>query len=219
LKKLSDQLIINGLIYTIIIFLWPVFMVLSQVNGTVEEQLQQIVANPALYKLGFVFASLIAPSIIIVMFTYIKTSTGLVSKNQKTIGIIFLGIYSVLITISYVSQYTIVFRYINSELPEKATFWCFQNNKSIAYYLNQFGYAAWGVGALMLFYKYIFLRGTKRLMGIFMTAAAVLSLIALFGLIIQNSSINSMTIVSGFLIVPAGIIAMLEGFKYKKERL
>ncbi len=63
-RKIENHLIASGIIYSIIVAIWPVLMVLSpSATGSIEEQLHLVLENSFMYKLGFVVASLIGPAL------------------------------------------------------------------------------------------------------------------------------------------------------------
>jgi hypothetical protein len=65
--KTNRHLIISGILFTVVLFLWPIFMAISQPNGNEEEQFKWILDNLTVYKVQFFFALLLAPSIIYLM--------------------------------------------------------------------------------------------------------------------------------------------------------
>lgn len=213
-KKHSRNLIISGTIYTVILFLWPVFMFLSSGNaGSIEEKLNALIKNSEFYNLNFIAASLIAPSAILL----ISVISGLYKKESlgffDTLGIVILVAYSILNSISYISQYSILSRLLEKKNIEAAKTWYFGNPDSLSYFLNQMGYCLFGIAVLLIFREFLKDKGLNKAVGILFYTSAVLSIIAFIGLLMQNNILNAATVASGLLIVPVGILAIIAGAK------
>jgi CDP-diacylglycerol--glycerol-3-phosphate 3-phosphatidyltransferase len=137
-KTLGNSLIITGIIFTIIIILWPILMIISSSTGDIETQLNHIKQNPIFYQINFLLASLIAPSItslLIIITLFLKTQKSTPILNL--IGLFFLMPYVVCVSISYTSQFTLVTNSFLIDNTIQANNWYFGNFNSIAYFLNQ----------------------------------------------------------------------------------
>ncbi|WP_026476507.1 hypothetical protein [Alkaliphilus transvaalensis] len=219
--KHAQNLIRNGIIYSIVIFLWPIFMGLSAVSGSIEEQIRLISQNTLIYRLNFIIASLIAPTffylIVVFLELYKKEYKKEKYSKREIVGCGFLTLYTFLISISYISQYTIFIRRLEGNVLENIERWYFGNVNSMAYFLNQFGYAMWAVGILLLIYSLLEEKGLKKVAAVLLLISAVASLLAFSGLLLNNSFLNSLTIFSGILITPIGIVSIIMGYKIKKS--
>ena len=219
-KSHSRNLIISGSIFTLIILLWPVFMALSAGNaGSLEEKVRDISKDGTFYYINFVIASLIAPS----AFALISIVSGLYRKEKKdlfdTIGIALLIGYCILNSISYISQYSIIPRLITAGKMNKAIEWLFDNKDSLAYFLNQMGYSLFGMGAIIIFKGFLRTKGILKLLGLIFCISGALSILAFIGLLIQNELLNMLTIFSGLILVPTGVLAVIFGAKNTKQKM
>lgn len=218
-KSHSRNLIISGSIFTLLILLWPIFMALSDGNaGSLEEKVLEISKDGAVYYIGFVNASLIAPS----AFALISIVSGLYRKEKKdlfdTIGIVLLIGYCILNSISYISQYSILPRLITAGKINEAIEWLFDKD-SLIYFLNQMGYSLFGMGVIIIFKGFLRAKGIEKILGLIFCISGALSILAFIGLLIQNELLNMLTIFSGLLMVPAGVLTVILGARITKQKV
>lgn len=205
-------LLYSGTALALVVLLWPPLMLLGQPTGTVEEQLSTIADDPALYKLNFFVASLIAPAVVVVL-----TVLALFAPAEKetpvldVLGVLLLAPYVVLVSIAYTSQYTILHALLVADRTEEAAVWLFENTHSVPYFLNQLGYTFFAVSALLVGYKYLSESGLVKGIGVLLWASGLLSIVAFLGLALQNELLNLSTFLSGVLIVPVGVLVALWG--------
>lgn len=214
-EKTANQMIASGSLLTIFILLWPIFMFLSPATGSIDEQLRHIALDPVMFKLGFMLASLIAPTFYYLILTLIRYEKPNLDVFD-IVGIIFVTLYLLLVSISYISQYTLVLHFIGRNNMAMAKNWYFASPGSVSYFLNQMGYASWGIGIMFIFRNYIWGRGLKRILGVVLLSSACLSIVAFVGLLMQNKVINFLTLPAGLLTIPVGIIVLLLGVQIKK---
>lgn len=213
-KTTRNSLVFGGTLYTIVVLLWPIFMVLSQTKGDIQEQLLIISNSPTTYIVNFIVASLIAPTISFILLTiafYIQTKKETPILNN--FGAFLLGPYVTLVSIAYTTQYTLLQSFITGGKLKEAELWYFGNQDSIPYFINQLGYTFFALSALFIGYKLLFEQGLPKALGILLWISGLLSIIAFIGLIMKNEVINSITIISGLFIVPIGIIAAIWGMR------
>lgn len=210
--KTNRHLICSGILFTIVLFLWPIFMGISQPEGDVIEQLNWIKDHSTIYKIQFFFAFLISPSIIYMMLAQLD-KFHFENDIAKRLGLIFITGYFVLNSISYSSQVTIVPRLVRSGLIEQAGVWYFMSPTSVMYFINQMGYCFWGIGTMIWFTRLIKEKGMIKYLSLIYTLSAILSVIAFVGYIIDNRMINSMTLFSGLILIPTGIMTLIWGIK------
>lgn len=218
MKKIMEknkQLLISAVLFTVIIILWPFFMALSRLPGSITEQLTLIALKPGIFKLQFFSAFLIAPSIIYLMLAQREHLSARESLAGK-MGLLFLPAYLILVSISYGSQMLLVPGFLKTNDESLVLQWYFGNTDSIPYFLNQMGYFFWALAAITLFGGFIRESGWARLLGILYLFSALLSIIAFLGLILENQSLNSLTFVSGMLMLPIGILSIFRAVKTKK---
>jgi hypothetical protein len=164
------------------------------------------------HKLQFGLAALLSPCILYLMFSQLEKYP----QNDKIafrVGIIFLSGYFVASCIAYTSQVILVPKLIQAGLLEQARIWYFNSPVSIAYFINQFGYCAWGIGTIILFIKFIKKEGFIKYLSIIYLLSGLLSIIAFTGLIVDNKCMNSMTLYSGLVLIPVGIVSVIWGMK------
>ena len=215
--KTNKHLIISGILFSIVLFLWPIFMGIAQPEGTVVEQLNWIRHNTTIFKIQFFFAFLIAPSILYIMFSQLNDYKADNSISSK-IGLIFLTGYVVMDSISYASQIIIVPNYIHSGSLEQASVWYLNSTTSVTYFINQLGYCFWGIASIILFSKLILGKGMIKYLSMIYILSATLSIVAFVGLIMDNTFLNSMTFLSGLLLLPVGIMTVIWGIRENKSK-
>jgi hypothetical protein len=208
----------GGIFFTVVVLLWPILMTASEITGTVEEQLLQISEAPGLYMANFFWASLIAPSILVLMLTFARyTETRKQTPLIYRLSLLFLAGYFVFVSISYVSQYVYLPRLLAVGNIELATAWYFGNEFSRPYFFNQLGYFLFGIAAIMIGYKMFFEPLLPRLIGIVLWASGLLCLLAFFGLILRIEGQGLISVLSGLLTLPVGIMSILWGRKLLQE--
>ncbi|MCD8510039.1 MAG: DUF4386 family protein [Bacillus sp. (in: Bacteria)] len=219
LFKKPSSFIYGGIIFTTIIVLWPIFMVLAEMGGDVQEQLALIAHNSTVYRWNFMFATLIAPATAFIM---LLLAYGVQAKKHKpaliSVGEFALALYVLSVSISYVSQYSTLFNHIANGNLERSENWFFLNPDSYAYLFNQLGYTFFAISAFLIGYKLIFEKGLIRLIGLLLWLSGALSIIAFIGYIARNELINTATVASGILMLPIGILVILLGIKMKRNK-
>src|SRR3972149_4229888 len=118
----KKHLIISGILFTIVLLLWPVFMMLSQPTGSDEDQLNWVLNHLTLYKIQFFLAFLIAPSIIYLMLAQLGKQVT-TENNMIKFGYIFIAGYAVLVSIAYCSQIILVPGLLKNGLIDQAKAW------------------------------------------------------------------------------------------------
>jgi hypothetical protein len=218
MKEPKNHLIISGIIFTLILILWPLLMAISQPSGTFEEQLRWVAENTNHMKWQFFLALLISPSIIYLMSSQLAKA-DIADKVMLQVGTVFLTVYVALNCISYGSQVVLVPKLLASGMYDQFTLWYFGSEVSIAYFLNQTGYFFWAIGTLVLFSRFVTQKGMIRYISILYVVSAVLSIVAFVGLVINNSTLNSMTFPSGLLLLPVGAMTVVWGLRDKRSIL
>jgi hypothetical protein len=218
MKEPKNHLIISGIIFTLILILWPLLMAISQPSGTFEEQLRWVAENTNHMKWQFFLALLISPSIIYLMSSQLAKA-DIADKVMLQVGTVFLTVYVALNCISYGSQVVLVPKLLASGMYDQLTLWYFGSEVSIAYFLNQTGYFFWAIGTLVLFSRFVTQKGMIRYISILYVVSAVLSIVAFVGLVINNSTLNSMTFPSGLLLLPVGAMTVVWGLRDKRSIL
>lgn len=213
--KTNNHLIISGVIFTLILLAWPLLMAISRPSGTLEEQLGWVAQNIGYMKWQFLLALLISPAIIYMMSAQL-TKVEITDKVMQRTGLVFLTVYVALNCISYGSQVVLIPKLIQTGMQDQLTLWYFGSEVSIAYFLNQTGYFFWATGTLILFSRYVLQQGMIRYISLLYVSSAVLSIVSFAGLVVGNSTMNSMTFPSGLLLLPVGILTMIWGWDKKR---
>lgn len=203
---------LSGIIFSIVLFSWPLFMALFQPTGSVEEQLNSILAHLFIYKLQFFNAFLIGPSLIYMMLVQLQKNPQ-VGRFYTKMGKMFLTLYLVSVSISYGSQFIVFPGLLKAGLLEQTKLWYFGSFTSIPYFLNQLGYFFWALGAILLFFRFVKLNGIIKYLSLLYMISAILSLGAFIGLILHHQALNSLTLISGLMLIPTGILTFIWGFR------
>jgi hypothetical protein len=219
IKSVALTLFRGGILFTVVVLLWPILMTASEITGSVEEQLGQISEAPGLFMANFFWASLIAPSILVLMLTFARyTETRKQTPLLYRLSLLFLAGYFVFVSISYVSQYAYLPRLLAEGNTELAFAWYFGNESSRPYFLNQLGYSLFGIAAILIGYKMFNEPLLPRLIGIVLWASGLLCLLAFLGLILLIPGQGLVSILSGLLTLPVGILSILWGRKLLQEK-
>ncbi len=216
--KAQNHLLTSGIIFLVILILWPVLMAISQPSGTFEEQLRWVADNTNHMKWQFFLALLISPAIIYLMAAQLAIA-NIADKVLLRLGMIFLAVYAALNCISYGSQVVMVPKLLEAGMQEQLALWYFGSEVSIAYFLNQTGYFFWAIGTLVLFSDFISQKGMIRYISILYVVSAVLSIVAFVGLVLNNAALNSMTFPSGLLLLPVGVMTVVWGLRRGRKEV
>ena len=208
----NKHLVVSSILFTIVLFIWPVFMALFMPQGDIEEQFRWILENLAVSKLQFFFAFLISPALIYLMYVQLEFYPT-DRKFGRQLGFSFLTAYLVLNSIAYASQMIVLPGMLKSGSYEQAQIWYMGSKTSVIYFFNQMGYCFWAIGTIILFANLIKESGMIRYLSIIYTISAILSVVAFAGLIVESKILNSMTIVSGMALIPVGILSVIWGRK------
>lgn len=214
--KLNKELFSSSVLFTACLVLWPVFMAISQPRGTLDEKFQWIIQNQTLFKAQFFLAFLIGPSLIFMMVSQLKAIHAHLNKTD-ILGFIFLTAYLVLCSVSYGAQFIILPNLIGQKPDIIAQVFYFDSGVSFTYFLNQTGYFFWALGSIVLFLKVVFKKNPFQTISVIYVISAILSVNAFLGLILDNKIMNSMTFVSGIILLPAGIISIIRSIKSTKQ--
>ena len=213
-EKIALTLFRGGIFFTLAVLLWPVLMTASEVTGSIEEQLRQISEAPGLFIANFFWASLIAPSILVLMLTFARyTETRKQTPITYRLCLFFLAGYFIFVSISYMSQYLYFPRLLAEGNIEMAVAWYFGNELSRPYFLNQLGYFLFGIAAIIIGFRLFFEPLLPRLIGITLWASGLLCLFAFLGLILNIEWQGLISIFSGLLTLPMGILSIIWGRK------
>src|SRR5215213_3854740 len=132
----------------VFVVLWIALLATTDSSGSVPEQLERLRASSARYRWTFVNASLIAPALItsiVLLFDVPARAPG----RFDVIGTVFLSAYLAVISVAYVSQYT-VFPMLLAGDGAGARRLYFADPASVPYMGAMLGYALFGIGAMLL---------------------------------------------------------------------
>jgi len=201
------HLVSSGVLFTVVLQLWPIFMAAAQPEGGDAELLQWLVEHANLSKIQFGFAFLIGPAIVYMMSAQLH-ALGRDESLGRTVGFVFLAGYLALISIAYGSQVVLVPRLLDAGLLEHARVWTMGSSVSAIYFVNQLGYLFWAAGAIALFAPHLATKGPIRYLSALYLLSAVLSIVAFAGLMLESSTLNSLTVVGGLVLVPTGFLTV-----------
>ena len=179
--------------------------------------MQQALKQWQSYQASFSVALAIAPSFlyfVIALHGFLGVGFGL----KKMTGITLTVFYLLCATVSYGAQLTMVPFYLRHQMPAMAEIWFFFNVNSISYFINQTGYALWGLAVILLFGSLVKQRGMVQWIGILFVASSLLSLVAYAGLLLEIPFANALTLASGILVFPIAVLACLVSIKNRKAR-
>lgn len=208
----GTHLVVSGVLFTLVLLVWPILMAIGQPVAGEPEQLLWLSANTGLFKIQFFFAFLICPAMLYMLYAQIS-SLAEPSPMAVRLGGVFFAVYAVFAGIAYGSQMILIPRLIRAGMEAQARLWYLEASPSIVYFLNQTGYFFWALAILILFVPLLKSSGLTRALSIIYTVSAVLSIVAYLGLIVENDRLNSVTFISGLMLLPAGILGVLSGIR------
>lgn len=205
--SLSVSLTVSGVAALVFVGAWVVLMVLTAPRGSVEEQLERLRSSTTLYRLTFVNASLIAPSVV----TMLILAGEIPDRHPGVLdlpGIIFLAAYLAVITVVYTSQYT-VFPSLLGRNGESAALLYFGDRRSLPYYGALLAYALFGVAAMFLAPPLISAGGVWTWAGWLLFASGFGSVVGFAGYSAKIRVLELLNVVAGVLVVPLAILIVI----------
>ena len=210
----TSKLTLASIIFTSILILWPILAILSLPEGNnYTEQIESIRNAPFMHILNFIIAFLIAPAIIYMLFELYKVLSGNSWSLLAKFGFLVYGLYFILVSISYGSQFLYLPFIINSDSQAEILNWYFYNDNSIVILINQTAYLIWSIATLLIFTKYFFLGRLQFFIVKLLSLSAIAQIFATIGLYADKPNLTSLSFYSGLLLLPAGIIIIVYSFK------
>ncbi|TVR71122.1 MAG: hypothetical protein EA427_04620, partial [Spirochaetaceae bacterium] len=116
------HLVVSGLLFTLVLLVWPTLMAIGRPVAGEPEQLRWLSANTGLFKVQFLFAFLICPAMLYMVFAQIN---GMADPSPMAIrlGGVFLAAYAVFSSIAYGSQMILIPQLIGAGMEVEARLW------------------------------------------------------------------------------------------------
>jgi hypothetical protein len=204
---LAVSLLVSGIAVLVFVGTWVVLMVLTTPKGSLEQQLERLKMSSALYRLTFVNASLIAPSVVTMLVL-----TGQIPDRRPGVldlpGVVFLAAYLAVITVVYTSQYT-VFPPLLRRNHELAALLYFGDHRSFPYYGALLAYALFGVAAIFLAPPLLGAGGVWTWAGWLLFASGVGSVVGFVGYTMKIKALEFLNVVAGVLVVPLAVLVVI----------
>ncbi|MEE4197398.1 MAG: hypothetical protein V2I54_07120 [Bacteroidales bacterium] len=208
---------ISSIIFTLLLILWPILTFLSIPTGiSYSDQLSSVHQNPGWYILNFVIAFFIAPALVFMLFELHKKISEKPWSLTARIGFILYGLYMIIISISYGSQFLYLPFIIDSKPENIVLNWYFYNGDSLVILINQTGYLLWSIATLIIFSRYIFKSSLAFFILKILSLSALTQIVATLGLYFNQPNLSVLTFYSGILLLPAGILVIIYSFLTRK---
>ena len=120
----KTNLIVSGVLFTVVLVAWPVMMILASPTGGIEQQLQWVAGHALLFKMQFLLALLIAPAIVYLMLAQLNMLQT-ADTVSKRFGMVFLAAYVVLNSVAYASQAVLLPRFLAAGQMDLVRAWYF----------------------------------------------------------------------------------------------
>lgn len=210
--SLKTNLIVSGVLFTVVLVAWPVLMALANPSGGIGQQLQWVAGHVLLYRVQFILAALLAPAIVYLMLAQLNMLQTADSVSKR-FGMVFLGAYVVLNGVSYASQAVLLPRFLAAGQMDLARAWYFASPSSVSFFLNQLGYCFWGIAAIALFFGTFRVPRLVGLIAAFYMLSALLSIFAFAGLLFESQAFMRLTMPSGLVLLPVGVLTVVWGMQ------
>lgn len=178
--------------------------------GSIEAQLREVAADPLTNSWGLIVSSLISPFIVtmlvlLAVYAPRTRATGVLD----VVGIVFAGIYSLLASVVYTSQYALLPRLIDTEDPSVTRAWYVGNPSSISWLFEHLAYTFLALAALAIGYKLLFERGVPRWTGwaMWLMSLVILASFVLYCMRVEAAGTVLMFGAGVSLLVGAGVVA------------
>lgn len=212
-QRLGRLLVAASAAFLVVLTLMTVSSALGAPEGdTVAARLASLAREDTLYRLGFFFASLV-PATMVPLMALIAVAADRgdpAARPYAVTGALLVAAYAPLSAAAYASQYTVFTWLLGRDLPGAAA-WYFGNDHGAVVTFDLLAYAIWGAGALLLAWPLLGQGRTRRWLGLSLAASGATSVVA-FGLhALGVAAAGPLSVVSGALTVPLGVLALLVG--------
>ncbi|HSL94325.1 MAG TPA: hypothetical protein VLA35_00165 [Thermoleophilia bacterium] len=212
-RSLGRPLMVASVAFLAVLVLMTVLSALGTPEGdTVAARLAALAREDTVYRLGFFFASLVPATMVPLMalIAVVADRGGPVARPYAVTGALLVAAYAPLSAAAYASQYTVFTWLLARDLPAAAP-WYFGNEHGAVITFDLLAYAIWGTGAILLARPLLAQGGIRRLLAWALLASGATSIVA-FGLhALGVSAAGPLSVVSGALTVPIGVLALLLG--------
>ncbi len=200
-----------SLLFSLLIFTWPILMVLSQPQGDVSTQIFQLSSQFWPHALNFGLALLIAPLLLVMLAFLVKSLDEAINPISLWLATLFYLLYFVLVSISYGSQILFKWLFMTAHTPMSTLLnWYFYQEPSLVVFINQTGYLAFSIATLILFIPLFSVKSTLlKSINVLFVVSALLQTTASLSLYFQVPFLGRLTLVSGMLMLPVGILIHL----------
>jgi hypothetical protein len=165
----------------------------------------------ALYRWGFVGASLRAPTLTAVLLLLVTAAGVPADSAGRWIGTVLLAAYVPFVTFAYTTQFTLLPGLLALD-PDMAALWYLHDARSIPYAMDLTGYAVLGLAAIVLASTMLGRSTLLRWVAAWLVAMGVLSLAALaFHAAGATTAASVSTATSALCTLPVMALAMVEG--------
>ena len=220
-RPLGHWLTWSSAAYLLLLVVMTVLNAAAAPSGaTLTDKLVDLAGGDALYRWGFVAASLV-PVVVVALLAVVALGLAAPSQGEgptgarlaSWVGIFLVATYAPLSAAAYATQYT-VFPWLLRRDPGAAAFWAFVNEEGLPLTVDLLAYAIWGAGALVIAWPLIARPGAYRWMGWSLAASGILSLAAFAAHAAGSGLAGPLSIAGGVLTVPFAVVALLLGRKF-----
>jgi hypothetical protein len=179
------------------------------------EGMAEFEQGRALYRWGFVGASLLAPAFVSVLLLLTAAAGVPATSVRRSVAGVLLGAYVAFASLAYTSQYTFFPDLVDRD-PTAAALWYFQDVESIPYAIDLVGYSLLGLAALLLA-STLAERGRQWLAG-WLAGMGALSIAAF---VLHAAGVGPLagivSLSSALLSLPVAAIAVAEGRRLRAD--
>ena len=133
---------------------------------------------------------------------------------DEVVGALVLGVYWLLPTLAYVSQFALLPRLL--EAGAAAEVWYFGNPASVSYWLAMTGYGLFGIGALLAVSRFV--ADGAPAFGWLLAASGAAGLLAFVGYGRAGEPLEFASTVGGALVIPLAVLARLLPCRHREGR-
>ena len=199
-NRIRKQIVFVAFVGLLLVVIWIILTIFTIPSGTVQDQIVRLKNNLPLYKWSFFNASLISiPMSVLIISLAFSGNTFKERMLLNILSVFWLVPYVMLVSIAYVSQYTLFPRLLNSNsdvhLIEMLYFY---NRDSFVYFFDLLGYVFLSLSAFFVGLKLILSRNKfRRGVGVLFWLMAFSALIGFTGYIMDNTVIEQGVMISG----------------------
>lgn len=216
INKIRKQIVLTASVGLFLTVFWIILTIFTIPSGNVQDQLMHLKNNLTLYRWSFFNASLISfPMSALIILLAFSADSFREHKLLDILSVFWLAPYVVLVSVTYISQYTLFPRLFDSNADvHLIEMFYFYNKDSFVYFLDLLGYVFLSFSAIFIGLKLLLSRKKfNKAVGLLFWFMALSALTGFAGYVMDNVVIEQGIMISGIFSIILFFLISVSGKK------